>query len=143
MSTNRSDLVDGIATMMAAFIAAHPTLLRRHFDARPKTMLTDWPASYLDTLGMTIHYDSGLRETIFNPELVFVDRETDANETSDRIDALVDSMTDHLDSYPHLVAGTSWSDAEWAEEAVPLSDGTSATGIRLRITGLSFLNGRP
>src|SRR5436190_6422550 len=143
MSSNRANLVDGIATMMAAFIAAHPTLLLRHFDARPKTTLTDWPCSYLDTLGMTVHYDAGLRETIFNPQIVFVDRETDSLETSDRIDVLVDTMTDHLDSYPHLVAGTSWSDASWTEEAVPLSDSTSATGVRLSITGLSFLNGRP
>lgn len=142
-STNRADLVDGITTMMAAFIAAHPTLLRRHFDARPKSVVTDWPCSYLDTLGMTVHYDAGLRETIFNPEIVFVDRETDAVETSNRIDALIDSMTDHLDSYPHLVAGSVWSEASWTEEAVPLSDSTSATGVRLRITGLSFLNGRP
>lgn len=143
MSTNRVDLVSGIGTMMAAYIAANPTLLRRHFRSRPKGLVTDWPCSYLDLRPTAIHYDAGLRATTFTPSIVFVDRETDAGETSDRIDVLVDSFTDFLDSYSHLVAGSVWSDGTWSEEAIPLGDDTQAAGVRFTFGDISFLNGRP
>ena len=142
MSTNRADLVAGIGTMMAAFIAANPTLLRRHFGSRPKSLVTDWPCSWLDKVPATIHYDSSLREENYLPELVFADRETDSDETSARLDVLVDKFTDFLDGYPHIVAGTVWSDAQWADESVPLSDSTAAAGVRLRIGPVSFKPGR-
>src|SRR5438105_1946886 len=142
MSTNRADLVAGIGTMMAAFIAAHPTLLKRHFPRRPKTVLTDWPCSYLDAIPASIHYDSALREENYLPEIVFVDAETDATETGGRLNVLVDAFTDFLDGYAHIVAGTVWSDAQWADESVPLSNDTSAAGVRLRIGPLVFKPGR-
>jgi len=142
MSTNRTDLVNGIGIMMAAFIAANPTLLKRHFGARPKSLITDWPCSYLDNVPSTIHYDSSLREENYLPEIVFADRETDSDETSTRLDVLVDKFTDFLDGYSHIVAGTVWSDAQWTDESIPLSDSTSAAGVRLRIGPVSFKPGR-
>jgi hypothetical protein len=89
----------------------------------------------------TLHYDSSLRETQFTPSVVFIDRETDSGETSDRIDVLVDAFTDFLDSYAHLVAGSVWSDGTWSEESQPLGDGTSAAGVRFTFGPISFLNG--
>lgn len=142
MSTNRVDLTAGIATMMAAFIAANPTLLKRHFSVRPKSVLTDWPCSYLDRVSVVIHYDNSLREEQWSVEIVFVDAETDATETSARMDVLVDTMNDFLDGYAHLVAGTVWSDSAWVDETVPLSDLTSAAGVRLRIGPIAFKPGR-
>ena len=142
MSTNRADLVAGIGTMMAAFIAAHPTLLKRHFPTRPKSVLTDWPCSYIDRIPASVHYDSSLREEQYLPEIVFVDAETDATETSNRLNVLVDAFQDFLDGYAHIVAGTVWSDCQWADESVPLSSDTSAAGVRLQIGPLVFKPGR-
>lgn len=142
MSTNRVDLVSGIATMMAAFIVAQPTLLKRHFSNRPTSVLTDWPCSFLDLRPTTVHYDSGLRDMSFTPSLVFVDAELDPTATTNRLDEIVDAFTDHLDSYAHIVAGTSWSDGSWSEEAVPLGSDTYAAGVRWTWGPITFLNGR-
>jgi hypothetical protein len=139
---NRADLVAGITTMVNAFISANPTLLKRHFRSRPMTILSDWPCSYLDLRPTSVSYDSALRTTEFTPSIVFVDRPTESGETSDRIDTIVDAFTDHLDSYPHLVPGTSWSVGAWSDEAIPLSDETSAAGVRWTFGPITFRNGR-
>lgn len=139
---NRASLVTGIGTMMAAFIAANPTLCRRYFSARPTSLVTDWPAAYLDLRPMRVHYDSGLRDTLFTPSIVFVDGAFDPTESTNRVDAIVDAFTDHLDSYPHLVTGTSWSDGTWSDESVPLSDDTSAAAVRWTFGDITFKNGR-
>lgn len=139
---NRTDLVTGIGTMVAAFIAAHPTLLKRYFSARPTSLVTDWPCAYLDLRPARVSYDSALRQTLFTPSLVFVDGQFDPTQTTNRIDVLVDAFTDHLDSYAHIVAGTAWSDGQWAEEPIALSDDTAAAGVRWTFGDITFLNGR-
>jgi hypothetical protein len=110
---DRADLMDGVAAMVNAFISANPTLLHRHFDARPPAF-EDIPCSYLDIDPATVHYDSGLRDRVITAALTFVDIIGSNQEASDRMDALVDAFTEHLDSYAHIVANTWWSDAQWS-----------------------------
>jgi hypothetical protein len=143
-TNNRANVVTAIGTMMAAFIAANPTLLLRHFKVRPTGALTDWPMSYLDLRPTTISYDSSLRETNFTPSIVFVDRPTDNGQTADRFDALIDAFTDFLDTRGHidsLIANSVWSTGTFTEEAVPLGDETFAAGVRFTFGPITFLNG--
>jgi hypothetical protein len=142
---NRVDLVAGIGTMMTAFIAAHPDLLKRHFRSRPPSLVTDLPCSFLDLRPETVHYDSGLRDRLFTPSIVFVDRLTDNGETTDRLDALVDAFTDHLDNYAHIVAGTSWSGGTWTDEQETLGgegEGAPAAAARWTFEPINFKEGR-
>lgn len=139
---NRANLVAGFTSMMAAYQAANPTLLKRHFRSRPTTLLTDWPCSYLDLRPATVGYMNGLRDTIYSPSIVYVDRPTENGETTDRTDAFVDSFTDFLDGYSHITAGTVWNTGTWNDEAVPLGDETSAAGVRFTFNDITFKNGR-
>ena len=118
----RQDLVSGITTMMAAFIAAQPTLLKRHFRARPESAVTDWPCSWLDLRPENVSYSNSMRDRTFRPSLVFIVGQGNNDQQMTALDALVDAFTDHLDSYPQLMAGSVWSEGSWAEESIPLSD---------------------
>ena len=139
---NRVNLVAGIGTMLTAFIAANPTLLKRYFTARPTSLVTDWPCAYIDLRATRVGYANGLRDTVFTPSIVFVDGDFDPQATANRIDALVDAFTNHLDSYARLVTGTAWSDGSWAEERIPLSDETVAAGVRWTFGDITFKEGR-
>jgi len=122
MSTERSDLVNGLLAMLDAFIAANQTLLVRRFKVRPPSLVTDTPCAYIDLRPASVSYDSARRITQFTPSIVFVDRLTDNGETMDRFDRLIDAFQDHLALYPHIVAGTAWSTGTWADESETLGD---------------------
>jgi len=142
----RVDLITGLLAMLDAFIAAHPDLLVRRFKVRPPSLVTDTPCAYIDLRPETVHYDSGLRDRFFTPSIVFVDRLTDNGETMARFDVLIDAFTDHLDNYPHIVAGTSWSGGTWADESENLGrpDGEDAPAAAARWTfePINFKEGR-
>lgn len=144
MSTNRADLVAGITTMMAAFIAAQPTLLKRHFRIRPESLVTDWPMSYLDLRPVSVHYGStvsGVRVMNFSPSIVFVAGMGTNDQEIGVLDQIVDAFTDHLNSYGHIVAGTVWSDGAWSDESVPLDNDTRAPAVRWTFENIEFKNG--
>jgi hypothetical protein len=122
MSSERSDLVAGLLALLDAFIAAYPTLLVRRFKVRPPSLVTDTPCAYIDLRPATVSYDSARRITEFTPSIVFVDRLTDNGETMDRFDTLIGTFNDHLALWPHVVAGTAWSDGTWADEQETLGD---------------------
>lgn len=124
VNTFRADLVTGFSTMMNAYIAANPTLLRRHYRMRPPSDITDTPFSYLDGRPEQIQYDHALRERIMSPELVVLDRWTEAGEVMDRLDTLTDSLIVHFGSYYHIVPGSWWTELQLADEAQPGFVGT-------------------
>lgn len=138
----RQDLVSGVTTMMTAFAAANPTLLKRHFRARPESAVTDWPCSWLDLRPEDIHYDSAMRDRTFNVSIVFVAGLGDNDQMMTLLDSIVDAFTDHLDSYPHILIGSAWSDGSWAEEAIPLGDDTSTPGVRWTFAPILSKRGR-
>ena len=138
----RQDLVSGITTMMAAFIAAQPTLLKRHFRARPESAVTDWPCSWLDLRPENVSYSNSMRDREHNVSLVFVAGQGTNDQAMTLLDSLVDAFTDHLDSYPHILTGSAWSSGRWSEEAIPLSDDTSTPGVRFTFAPILSKRGR-
>ena len=138
----RQDLVSGVTTMMTAFIAAQPTLLKRHFRARPESAVTDWPCSWLDLRPEDVHDDSAMRDRTFNASIVFAAGTGDNDQMMALLDSIVDAFTDHLDSYPHILTGSAWSDGSWSEEAIPLGDDTSTPGVRWTFAPILSKRGR-
>lgn len=138
----RQDLVSGVTTMMAAFIAAQPTLLKRHFRARPTTAVTDWPCSWLDLRPESVSYDSAMRDREFSPSIVFVAGPGDNDQMMTVLDSIVDAFTDHLDAYPHILTGSAWSEGTWSEESIPLGDDTSTPGVRWTFAPILSKRGR-
>lgn len=129
-TTFRSDLVAGIGTMMNAYIAANPTLLRRHFRYRPPSTVTDLPFSYLDLRPETIGFDNSIRERVVTADVVVLDQWTEAGEAMDRLDDLADSLISFISSptYFHVVAG-SW----WTSIAITDEEQEGRVGFRIRI----------
>lgn len=144
--TARVDLVSGLLAMLGDFHTAHPDLLARYFKVRPPSLVTDTPCAYIDLRPETVHYDSGLRDRFFTPSIVFVDRLTDNGETMSRFDTLIDAFTDHLDNYPHIAVGTSWSGGTWNDESEnlgrPDGDDAPAAAARWTFDPINFKEGR-
>jgi hypothetical protein len=138
----RQDLVSGITTMMTAFIAAQPTLLKRHYRARPESAVTEWPCSWLDLRPEEVSYDSAMRDRTFSPSIVFVAGRGDNDQMMTLLDSLVDAFTDHLDSYPQILTGSAWSDGSWSDESIPLGDETVTPGVRWTLSPILSKRGR-
>ena len=138
-STFRVDLVAGFTTMMAAYIAANPTLIKRHYRSLP-AQFQDLPCSYLDVRPERVSHAQGLRDRVTSPSIVVVTRLTDNGETTDIHDVLVDSLLDWFTSYPHIVTGTIWSDMTVADEAV--GDDNQFVGTRFSFGNISIAEGR-
>ena len=136
----RVDIVAGATTMMAAFIAANPTIIKRHFRSRPPTTNTDIPYTFLDLRPEGIHYVSGLQERVMSPSIVAVFDLADNQQTTDEQDAAVDLLVDHFATYPHLIPGTVWDDMTITDEAV--AGDTSVAAVRFGFGNISFRQGR-
>jgi hypothetical protein len=137
----RVDMVAGVTTMMAAFIAAHPTIVVRHFRSRPASANTDMPFTFLDLRPETISHVSGLRERVMSPSIVAVFRLTENGETTDAQDAAVDLLVDHFTSYPHIVTGTVWDAMTVADETAADGESTFAA-VRFTFGNISIHEGR-
>ena len=138
-TTARADFVAGVATMMNAYIAANPTLLLRHYHIRP-AQFQDLPATYHDVVGEQVHHSQGLRDRVMSSAIVLVTRLTDNTETIDAQSILVDSLLDWFTSYPHIVAGTAWSDMTVATE--PAGDENQFLATRFTLPDYTVKEGR-
>ena len=115
-STARADFVAGVATMMNAYIAAHPTYVRRHYHTLP-AQFQDLPATYHDVVSETVHHSNGLRDRVMSSAIVLVTRLTDNTETVDQQSIVIDSLLDWFTDNPHIVLGTVWEDMTIATES--------------------------
>jgi len=139
-TTFRADVVAGMTTMMQAFIAANPTLVRRHFRVLPESFTTDIPCSYLDLRPEQISHDSGLRQRLMSPSIVVIFDAADNGEVIDAMDTTTDLLVDWFTSYPHIVSGTVWDAMTVADESVPNNLGMVA--VRFTFGNISILEGR-
>lgn len=130
----RQDLVAGVTTIMDAFITANPTLLKRHFRTRPESAVTDWPCSWMDLRPEQVEWNPAVRERRWQVSIVFVAGGGDNDQQMTLLDELVDEFMDHVSGYLHIIPGSSWDGGTWSEESIPLSDETSAPGVRWTFT---------
>jgi hypothetical protein len=108
-STFRTDITAGLVTILDAFIAANPTLLRRSERARPASVVGDLPIAFVDTRPESIVHDSGTRTRTMTPSVLVVNSIGDNAETVIAFDSLVDKLVDHFTDYPHITPNTIWS----------------------------------
>ena len=126
-TTFRQDLTAGLVTVLDAFIAANPTLLRRSERARPPSIVGDLPVAYVDARPETITHSVQIRTRTMRPSVVVVSPMADNEETVVRHDVLVDKLVDWFTDYPHLIAGTVWEDMTVSDEDFTVE---TATGDR-------------
>lgn len=131
---------------MAAFIAANPTLLARHFRFRPESLNTDVPCSYLDLRPETVNYTSGTQTRTITPTLVVVGRPTEGGQVADTFDVLVDSLVEFIGGYGgasggHITPTTVWSTLT-ITDGVETQGETTMPAVRLNFPDLSIREGR-
>jgi hypothetical protein len=141
-TTFRKDIVDGLITILDAFKAANPTLLRRTFRVRPPHWNTDLPLAFVGPRPETTNHDQGTRTRIVSVSVSFVDRITDNEETMTRMDLLVDAFADHLTGYPHITPNTIWNRWTTLDEQIDVGDGTALQAVTFTVPDLSIQEGR-
>lgn len=139
-TTFRVDLIAGMLSMVDAFMATNPTLLRHRYKVKPASFTTDLPCAYIDLRPEAITFANGLRDRVISPSVVIVDELTDNGETMGRFDVLVDALVDHFTGYPHLVAGTVWDRMSVADEAQGTNN--QYAGARFTFENVSKAEGR-
>lgn len=145
-TTFRQVLRTNLVSMMDAFIAANPSLLRRSEAARPPSIAGDLPVMFVDRLGETATYDVQLRRRTASPEVLVVSQLTDNVETVIRHDVLVDALYDHFQSYTHLVANTSWDRLSVNDEDFSVESDTGVRhfyATRFTFENVLMIEGRP
>jgi hypothetical protein len=141
-TTFRSDIAGGLHTILLAFVAANPTLLRRAFRARPASWTTDLPAAWVEVRNEAITHDAGVRTRTMQPTVLVVDRLTDNTETMDRMDDLVDALLDHFTANPHITPNTVWDQLAISDETEQLTDGSWVSAVRFTFGNVSAREGR-
>lgn len=126
-TTFRQDVTAGLVTVLDAFKASNPTLLRRVERARPPSVLGDLPLAYVDTRAESITHAVQIRTRTMRPSVVVVSPMADNEETVVRHDVLVDALVDHFTDNPHIIGNTVWEDMTVSDEDFSVE---TATGDR-------------
>lgn len=121
-STFRADIAGGLVTILTAYQAANPTLLRSVHSARPSRYTGDMPFAYVETRNETVAHDAGLRTRTMTPTVVVVDELTDNGETMGRFDVLVDSLLDWFTDNPHITPNTIWDQLSITDDYEEVGD---------------------
>lgn len=131
-STVRTDLRAALVTMLNAFTAANPTLLKRTFPVRPASTVSDLPFAFIDLGAETTPYDNSIRTRSYAPGFVVVDALSDNAEAVARMDGTIDLLVEYMTTYPpigHLIPGSSWSSLSVTE--LDVAEGTYAVRIAI------------
>jgi hypothetical protein len=145
-TTFRADLVTGFTTMLTAFIAANPTLVKRHFRVRPPSFDTDLPCTYLDLRPEVVEYAAGTQTRSISPSFVVVDRITSNDETMDRLDVVVDALVEFIGHYGGSFGGHITATSVWSRMVI--ADGSEDDGqsqfaaARFSFPDLAIVEGR-
>ncbi len=92
LSPSRQALNDAIAAIIAAFIAANPTVVRKYWSEVPASLTGEGPFVYQGPINESITHDQGTRSTLFTGSIGYVDVLVDPQETNTRINAWADFM---------------------------------------------------
>ena len=128
--------------MLNDFTTIHPTLLISTFPVKPESLLKTMPFAYVDLGQEVTGFTSGVRHRTYAPGVVVVDERTTNAETMARKDALIDLLVEHMTGYPHLVAGSIWSNLTVNDEIADLGDGASADATRVAFADFDKGEGR-
>ena len=142
LSPSRQALNDALAAIMAAFITANPTVVRRYWSELPASLNGEASFVYQGPINETITHDGGLRSTLFTGSLGYVDFISDPEETNTRINTFADFMREWFTANYHILVSTSTGPYYGVLQETALIDGptelvqanTRMTDVRLEFT---------
>lgn len=141
VTTFRSDVADGILTVLNAYIAAHPSLLIVAYRARPPS-LPDLPCAFIENRPERVTHSQQVRTRTMTPAVVVVDRITDNAETMQRFDTLVDGLVEAFSSNPQFVTGSIWNEFTVDDTRETIGEYEFA-GVRFTFADISQDDGDP
>lgn len=103
--TGRVDLVSSLASLLDAFIASQPSIVRRRWNALPMSIVGERPFVYVGDMTEVVTHDSGTRTTTTTGTVGYVDILADAAEASARADLFADYMRDLFTANAMIVGG--------------------------------------
>ena len=103
----RQAIQQGIASLVQSFVDANPTILRRVYTVRPPN-LSESPCFYVADINETITTMNSVRQRIATGFSGYLALAIGAQaESNDRINFIVDALTDLWTLNPHAVSGRS------------------------------------
>lgn len=136
-TTARQDVVTGLLSVLSAYRAANPTLLRKVFPRKPGGF-AELPAAYVGDLDETILHTSGTRQRTFvGATVVIVDTFSDKEDGPDRLDQLVDGLVDAFTAAPSAIAGAVLEMTAVASGELPVTSRDGQT-VNYRASTLQF-----
>jgi hypothetical protein len=88
----RQDVNDFLAAILSGFMAAVPGVIRKQWSEIPQALTGEVPLVYLSAITERIVHDSGLRQTLFTGQIVYVDVAPDNEEANTRANSFADYM---------------------------------------------------
>ena len=107
LSPSRQALNDALSAIIAAFITANPTVVRKYWSEVPQSLTGEGPFVYQGPINETISHDAGTRSTLFEGHIGYVDILADPQETNTRVNTFADFMREWFTAnYVVLVSTT-------------------------------------
>ena len=127
-SSFRQQVVAGVATVLAAFQTANPTLLVQTMTARPRSGSTfTMPGAYIDARNETTIFMHDIRQTTLTTPIVVLVQISDNQQAEAQMDAIMDGLRDAFTLAYH------------AANAVSISAQAVATDTDLPELGVPYL----
>lgn len=101
-STERQDVYSAVTAIIDAFIAAQPTILRKHHLTFPRTIAGEVPFVYL-SINESVLHDWQTRITTFDGFIGYVDTNADPQETQQRVNAFADGLREWLTANARII----------------------------------------
>lgn len=139
MSTFRADLVSHAMTVGGVYKTAHPTLLRKVWSARPGSF-GDVPCMFLGRRSeLSPDDDTGTATREITLEVVVVDTFGDNEQTTDRMDVVVDGLATLLRSNTYVSVSGGVVDAVSSVDDGEITVTNPVTGISLYYRSATLL----
>lgn len=136
-ATTRQTLFDFLDT----YKTANPTVLRQVHKTRPGSF-RELPCAFIGEVGLTFLHAGQVRQTGGAAELVFVAGLADNTEAKDKLDAVVDAITEALTDDPHVLgANTVCEPMSISDDAIE-QGGVVYTAVTLTVGRITIVEGR-